>query len=166
MSSETVSDQVLNCLIHDAEEMEHKNRLRALLELKSRRAQQAEPPVGCAEKAMEILNAINGTRYVELERPGSPAVQEGVRKVIAAKLAPLFTLLAECRESTRGMVDSIDVLLRTAKREIPDKMAIVTGPFMIEDKEGDEYEIAKSLLAKLDAALGKGDADGGREEGK
>jgi hypothetical protein len=124
----------------------------ALTELKSLRAQQAEPPAGCAEMAREIYKIvaeefINSGLYQWQDDHLEAEIAAHLKATktlpdIAAKLAPLFTLqsdmyslLLECREYTMQRVT-----LRTLN-----------------------HDKGKALLAKLYAALGKGDADGGRE---
>jgi len=117
----------------------------ALTELKSIRAQQAEPPAGCAEMAKAVRVAINehlDKHPMNGEVSFAGCEDELIEEAVAAKLAPLFTLqsdmyslLLECREYTMQRVT-----LRTLN-----------------------HDKGKALLAKLYAALGKGDADGGRE---
>jgi hypothetical protein len=118
-----------------ATQRRHADKVEALTELKSRRAQQAEPPAGC-----------NGLLHLacDIERTVCEVTKERwdedeVTAMIELKLAPWCALLAECRDTIdgyRGLFDS-------------------AGALVVE-------EVA--LLAKLDAALGKGEADGGREE--
>jgi len=201
MSSETVSDGRLDELIAEYGRIApyvgatntFRDMMSALTELKSLRAQQDEPPAGCAEMATTIEKAIADADesgfdegrcgiiqkaiaplfvipqgcaelarelsdladdHVFCDQDGSAWVRSEYRKAVAAKLAPPFTLLAEFRHRYAA--------LRTAILEPG-----IKDHFMeIVKRQGAAIEAMDATVAKLDAALGKGDADGGREEGK
>jgi len=165
MSSETVSDMRLEELIASATNLTtmppdsshayviqdwkaaKKNGdflgfLQSLTELKSLRAQ---PPAGCAEMADRI--AVDS--YAEIDHVTGECDEEAIRQVALRNIAPLFTLLAECRPRIVH-----EVTCATQDHEM--------YPKSTECKTWLDSQVA--LLAKLDAALGKGDADGGREE--
>ncbi len=105
-----------------------------MLELKSLR--DAQPPAGCAELAREIEEKLfDESDLVSWH-------EDRMRAIIAAKLAPLFGLLAECRERVADDLHGAEYDCRNA-----------------------EYRShLAGLLQRIDAALGKGDAGG--EEGK
>lgn len=167
MSSETVSDKRLEELIGEATNWvrmppdsshayvievwksakhagDYLHVLSALTELKSLRAQHAETPAGCAEMAGEIYKIvaeefINSGLYQWQDDHLEAEIAAHLKAtktlpVIAAKLAPLFTLLKRVPEV------------------FSDRECVL--------HEG--YCPGCTLLADIDAALGKGDADGGQ----
>jgi hypothetical protein len=110
-----------------------------LSELKSRRAQQAEPPAGCAEMATTIEKAI-----ADAEESGFDEWRCGI---IHDKLAPLFTLLKRVPEVF-------------SDRECVLHEGYCPGCTLLAD-----IDAVLDGAPGVDAALGKGDADGA-EEGK
>jgi len=46
-----------------------------------------KPTEEAAKLARDILADINKVRYTELERPGAPEVQNGLREIIAKRIA-------------------------------------------------------------------------------
>jgi hypothetical protein len=139
MNRETVSDVRLEQLIASHgkyQSGEHHDEYLAFLELKSIR--EAQPPAGCAELAREIVDAIgddlHGDYYATFDRDIELPV---VQNVLAAKLAPLFGLLAECRKVIGEYRSLCECELYPECRHCC---------------------ITREFLQRIDAALGKGDA--------
>lgn len=125
-------------------------------------AQQAEPPAGCAEMAREIATLTN---QLAREADSWESLASRTQAVVENEIEPLFTLLADCEPHLREVDNEYT-------RQFDDAV----------ENSREEAELAVKLVAidellckiaaltenteRIDAALGKGDAEGGREEGK
>lgn len=112
-----------------------------MLELKFRR--EAQPPAGCAELASEIVRAV--IDEVVVDPYGLASYTNDAIPIIAAKLAPLFGLLGECREIVAG--DAHD-------------LSLIASQLYDSERTLEEIANLSKLVKRIDAALGKGDAGG------